>query len=89
MPRVPPGCDTGVFYIVLAGIAWNVDWHDLKDFVRANATGTPIEVDYAEVYKNGGGGWVRLLDKESFRAAFSKLLFHDAAGYHTNSHQNY
>lgn len=75
MTRVPPGCETGVYYVVLAGIAWAADWRELKDFVRRNDGGAPIEVDHAEIYKNGGGGWVRLLDLNNFRRTFSELFF--------------
>jgi hypothetical protein len=75
MTLVPPGCETGIYYILLAGLAWATDWKILKSFVRKNNGGPPIEVDYIEVYADGIGGWVRVLGIRNFRMALGKVCF--------------
>jgi hypothetical protein len=67
MTKVPPGDQTGVYYIIVAGLPWQCSWQKLKDFARNQQTdGSWIEVDHAMVYPDTTNGWVRVKGKADF-----------------------
>jgi hypothetical protein len=67
MTRVPPGDETGIYYIIVAGLPWQCPWQKLKDFARnQQADGSWIEVDHAMVYPDTTNGWVRVKGKAEF-----------------------
>jgi hypothetical protein len=64
---VQAGIETGVYYLILAGISFSATWKDFKDHARSHQ----LEVDYVEIYADKHGGWVRLLGYENFQKACS------------------
>ncbi len=72
MPLIPPGDETGEYYIAVAGLPWNCSWQKLKDFARnQQPDGSYIEIDHAMVYPhNQTDGWVRVKGKENFLKAY-------------------
>jgi hypothetical protein len=71
MPLVPAGDETGDYYIIVAGLPWNLSWQKLKDFARnQQPDGSYIEIDHAMIYpQNQTNGWVRVKGKENFLRA--------------------
>jgi hypothetical protein len=71
MPLVPAGDETGDYYIIVAGLPWNLSWQKLKDFARnQQPDGSYIEIDHAMIYpQNQTNGWVRVRGKENFLRA--------------------
>ena len=69
---VPAGDETGEYYIIIAGLPWNISWQKLKDFARAQQSdGSYIEIDHVMIYpQNQTNGWVRVKGKENFLRAF-------------------
>jgi hypothetical protein len=71
---VQPGCETGIYYIIVAGLPFNCSWQDLKDFARAQKLdGSYINIDHAMVYPKSTDGWVRVKGQSNFRKAFGRL----------------
>ncbi|KAH8780407.1 hypothetical protein BGZ57DRAFT_726552, partial [Hyaloscypha finlandica] len=75
MPLVPAGDETGDYYIIVAGLPWNLSWQKLKDFARnQQPDGSYIEIDHAMIYpQNQTNGWVRVKGKENFLRALTHL----------------
>lgn len=72
---VPPGIQTGVYYIPVGNLPFDATWQQLKDFVREVAT-----VDHVAIFKNSTSGWVKVTGHDNFTKAFAKLnggLFKD------------
>lgn len=71
MPKVKPGDETGIYYIIVAGLPWQCTWQRLKDFARnVQADGTCIDIDHAMVYPDyPTNGWVRVKGKDNFHKA--------------------
>jgi hypothetical protein len=67
MSPVPPGDQTGIYYIIVAGLPWQCSWQKLKDFARnQQPDGSWIEVDHAMVYPDTTNGWVRVKGRSDF-----------------------
>ncbi|KAL2257028.1 hypothetical protein VTK26DRAFT_759 [Humicola hyalothermophila] len=64
---VPPGNETGWYYIVVANLSYSTTWKDLKAFAEQ-----ACEVDHAEVYPPTGG-FVRVRGLANFEKAFKHL----------------
>ncbi|PSS03741.1 hypothetical protein BD289DRAFT_478236 [Coniella lustricola] len=65
---VPPGSQTGIYYIPISNLPFNVSWQQMKDYVRQ-----VCEVDHVEIFQRSTSGWVRVRGQENFEAAFSHL----------------
>jgi hypothetical protein len=79
MTQVPPGNETGTYYIPLAGLPWQCSWQRLKDFARnQQPDGTSIVIEHAMVYNSAGSsgtnGWVRVRGIDNFRQALGRSL---------------
>lgn len=46
-------------------LPFNVSWQQVKDYVRQACA-----VDHVEIFQKSTCGWVRVLEKENFEAAF-------------------
>ncbi|KAK2604869.1 hypothetical protein N8I77_007763 [Diaporthe amygdali] len=70
IPRdvVPPGNQTGTYYIPISNLPFNVSWQEVKDHVRQVCA-----VDHVEIFPKSTSGWVRVKGFEHFRAAFELL----------------
>lgn len=66
---VPAGCTTGVFYLILAGLSFGINWKDLMDYASKHN----LDIEYAAVYPKLGG-WLRVLDRQTFLRAFGKIF---------------
>lgn len=73
MTLVPPGCQTGYFYVGFGGADFDSTWKDFKDYLRG--CDESLHIDHVEVYKDArkGNGWVRVTSLEAFRKVYSKL----------------
>lgn len=73
--KVPPGDETGLYYIIIANLPWQCSWQRLKDFARnQQADGLCLNVDHAVVYPGTTNGWVRIKGKEDFHNALGSHL---------------
>lgn len=73
---VPPGYDTGIYYIMVANLPRSCSRQQLKGFTRnPQADGTSINVDQAMIYPNSIGGWVRVKGEHDFIKAIGKRIF--------------
>jgi hypothetical protein len=80
MTHVPPGNETGAYYILLAGLPWQCSWQMVKDFARnKQPDGTCITIEHAVVYSSAGSsrtnGWVRVRGIDNFRQVLGRLLY--------------
>ncbi|PQE32101.1 hypothetical protein CJF32_00001677 [Rutstroemia sp. NJR-2017a WRK4] len=74
MPQVPPGDDTGLYYILVSNLPWNCTWQRLKDFARnQDNEGNCIAVEHTKVYAESTCGWITTRGKEDFHKALSHL----------------
>ncbi|KAI0199667.1 hypothetical protein F4808DRAFT_204417 [Astrocystis sublimbata] len=74
---VPPGNETGYYYIPIANLPWQTSWQELKDHVR-----TVCPVERVEISEDSTSGHVVLKGCANFDAAFRLLnggIFHDRA----------
>ncbi|KAI1823043.1 hypothetical protein F4861DRAFT_540351 [Xylaria intraflava] len=74
---VPPGNETGYYYIPIANLPWQTSWQELKDHVR-----TVCLVEHVEINEDSTSGHVVLKGRANFDAAFRLLnggIFHDRA----------
>ncbi|KAI8678533.1 RRM domain-containing protein [Fusarium keratoplasticum] len=67
---VLPGDQTGIYYIPICNLPFNVLFRRLKSWIRKGAS---CEVDHVEIFFNSTSGWVRLNGKDNFEKAW-KLL---------------
>ncbi|KAI8635078.1 hypothetical protein F5Y19DRAFT_135172 [Xylariaceae sp. FL1651] len=65
---VPPGNETGYYYIPVANLPWQTSWQQLKDHVR-----TVCSVERVEIHEDITCGHVVLKGRENFDAAFRLL----------------
>jgi len=80
MPPVPPGNETGVYYIVVSNLTWRTSWQTLKDFSRnCQPDGSCINIDHAYVYPgtHTTDGWVKVKRKADFRKALGMTAIFD------------
>ncbi|ROV98205.1 hypothetical protein VSDG_04433 [Cytospora chrysosperma] len=70
LPRdvVPPGNQTGKYYIPISNLPFNTTWQGLKDYIKPVCT-----VDHVEIFPKSTSGWVRVNGYKNFRAAFDHL----------------
>lgn len=74
MAPVPPGNQTGFYYIIVAGLPFQCSWQRLKDFARdQQADGLYINIDHALVYPESTDGWVRVRGKSDFQRVLAHL----------------
>ncbi|KAI2637300.1 hypothetical protein GGS21DRAFT_470009 [Xylaria nigripes] len=74
---VPPGNQTGYYYIPIANLPWQTSWQELKDHVR-----TVCFVEHVQINEDSTSGHVVLKGRANFDAAFRLLnggIFHDRA----------
>jgi hypothetical protein len=77
MTTVPPGDETGLYYIVIANLAWNCSWQRLKDFARnQQPDGSSVNVETALIYQNTTNGWVSIRGREHFLSAMGNEILH-------------
>jgi hypothetical protein len=68
MAPVPPGNQTGFYYVIVAGLPFQCSWQRLKDFARnQQADGSYININHALVYPDSTDGWVRVKGKSDFQ----------------------
>ncbi|OTA04657.1 hypothetical protein A9Z42_0052290 [Trichoderma parareesei] len=65
---VPPGDETGEYYITFCNLAFNTTWQEMKDWVSASCP-----VDYIEVFPSSCSGWMRVKCKDNFEKALAHL----------------
>ncbi|KAH7023427.1 hypothetical protein EDB80DRAFT_878902 [Ilyonectria destructans] len=61
---VGPGDQTGIYYIPIANLPFDVSWGPLKNWISAT-----VEVDRVEVFRASTSGWVRLKGRANFDKA--------------------
>lgn len=66
--KVPPGNETGLYYILLSNLPFQTSWQQLKDHVRA-----VCPVERVEVFNESTTGWVMVRGRENFDAALGLL----------------
>lgn len=74
MPQVPPGSQTGLYYIPVSNLPWNTDWKHLKDFARnQQPDGSCLAIEHAHVWSgtNTTDGWVSVRGHADFLATIS------------------
>ncbi|RDA86695.1 hypothetical protein CP532_4211 [Ophiocordyceps camponoti-leonardi (nom. inval.)] len=69
MRDVPPGEETGIYYIIISGLPFGTIWQLLKDWLRHAG----CDVDHIEVFQKSTSGWVRLIGKHNFERALLHL----------------
>ncbi|KAH6702074.1 hypothetical protein BKA61DRAFT_201871 [Leptodontidium sp. MPI-SDFR-AT-0119] len=72
MPLMPPGSQTGVYYIPVGNLPWNTTWKKLKDHARnRQPDGSALAIIHANVYPGptSTSGWVSVQGLADFRAA--------------------
>ncbi|PFH55387.1 hypothetical protein XA68_18440 [Ophiocordyceps unilateralis] len=69
MRDVPPGDETGIYYIIISGLPFGTIWQLLKDWLRQAG----CDVDHIEVFQKSTSGWVRLVGKHNFERALRHL----------------
>ncbi|PHH89935.1 hypothetical protein CDD83_4911 [Cordyceps sp. RAO-2017] len=69
MRDVPPGEETGIYYIIISGLPFGTIWQLLKDWLRQAG----CDVDHIEVFQKSTSGWVRLIGKDNFERALQHL----------------
>ncbi|PNY25882.1 RNA recognition motif domain protein [Tolypocladium capitatum] len=69
MRDVPPGDETGIYYILLGGLPFGTVWQLLKDWLREAG----CDVDHVEVFQKSTSGWIRLIGKDNFERALRHL----------------
>ncbi|KAI9050227.1 hypothetical protein LZ554_006366 [Drepanopeziza brunnea f. sp. 'monogermtubi'] len=81
MPEVLPGNLTGLYYISLGNLPWNLTWRQLKDFARnRQPDGSCIAIEHAHVYADQTGGWVSVRGKEHYLRAMDHLSYAEIGG---------
>ncbi|RCI10147.1 hypothetical protein L249_8417 [Ophiocordyceps polyrhachis-furcata BCC 54312] len=65
MRDVPPGEETGIYYIIISGLPFGTIWQLLKDWLRHAG----CDVDHIEVFQKSTSGWIRLIGKPNFERA--------------------
>ncbi|POR34843.1 RNA recognition motif domain protein [Tolypocladium paradoxum] len=68
MRDVPPGDETGIYYILLGGLPFGTIWQLLKDWLREAG----CDVDHIEVFQKSTSGWIRLIGKDNFERALRR-----------------
>ncbi|PHH69349.1 hypothetical protein CDD80_6798 [Ophiocordyceps camponoti-rufipedis] len=69
MRDVPPGDETGIYYLPISGLPFGTIWQLLKDWLRHAG----CDVDHIEVFQKSTSGWVRLIGKHNFERALRHL----------------
>ncbi|KND86246.1 hypothetical protein TOPH_09121 [Tolypocladium ophioglossoides CBS 100239] len=62
MRDVPPGNETGIYYIPIGGLPFSTVWQLLKDWLRKGG----CNVDHIQIFQKSTSGWIRLVGKENF-----------------------
>ncbi|KAK8114072.1 hypothetical protein PG999_006141 [Apiospora kogelbergensis] len=65
---VPPGDQTGLYYILISNLPWQTSWQQLKDHVR-----TVCAVERVEIFNESTSGWVSVRGRDSFNLALHFL----------------
>ncbi|KAK7923087.1 hypothetical protein PG985_007158 [Apiospora marii] len=65
---VPPGDQTGLYYILISNLPWQTSWQQVKDHVR-----TVCAVERVEIFNESTSGWVSVRGRESFDLALQFL----------------
>ncbi|KAG4444341.1 hypothetical protein IFR05_000215 [Cadophora sp. M221] len=76
MPLMPPGSQTGVYYIPVGNLPWNTTWKKLKDHARnRQPDGSGLAIIHANVYPGptSTSGWVSVQGLTDFRAAINHM----------------
>ncbi|WYZ40230.1 hypothetical protein EsH8_IV_000571 [Colletotrichum jinshuiense] len=71
---VPPGLETGIFYIPIANLPFDANWRQLKDWLREGCA-----VDRVQIFAPSTSGWVRVRGQHNFYGACDRLkdgVFH-------------
>ncbi|PHH63578.1 hypothetical protein CDD81_5670 [Ophiocordyceps australis] len=69
MKDVPPGDETGIYYILVSGLPFGTIWQLLKDWLREGG----CQVDHIEIFQKSTSGWIRLIGKDNFELALERL----------------
>ncbi|KUI65013.1 hypothetical protein VM1G_00164 [Cytospora mali] len=65
---VPPGNQTGEYYIPISNLPFNTTWQGLKDHIKPVCT-----VDHVVIFPKSTSGWVRVKGYQNFKAVFNHL----------------
>ncbi|KAF6827021.1 hypothetical protein CMUS01_09179 [Colletotrichum musicola] len=65
---VPPGPETGVYYIPICNLPFDTKWRPLKEWLCNDC-----EVDYVQVFTISTSGWIRVLGPYNFYAACDRM----------------
>lgn len=66
--RVPPGNETGTYYLLFCGFSDEASYKDVKDYGRTY----DVKVDWVDIYENNLGGWIRVLGHENLVKAYGR-----------------
>ncbi|KXH60102.1 hypothetical protein CSAL01_09815 [Colletotrichum salicis] len=71
---VPPGLETGTFYIPIANLPFDTNWRQFKDWLREGCV-----VDHVQIFGPSTSGWIRVMGQHNFHGACDRLkegVFH-------------
>ncbi|KAK1675649.1 hypothetical protein BDP55DRAFT_146157 [Colletotrichum godetiae] len=71
---VPPGLETGTFYIPIANLPFDTNWRQFKDWLREGCV-----VDHVQIFGPSTSGWIRVMGQHNFHGACNRLkegVFH-------------
>ncbi|RSL65408.1 hypothetical protein CEP54_004195 [Fusarium duplospermum] len=75
--EVPPGDQTGTYYIPICNLSFGVNYQELEDWIHSQVD---CEVDRVQTFSGSTSGWVRLRGKANFEKAWGVLNGQDFQG---------
>ncbi|KAL0930838.1 uncharacterized protein CTRU02_213573 [Colletotrichum truncatum] len=66
--QVPPGTETGIFYIPICNLPFETRWKPLKEWLCRDC-----EVDYVQIFTISTSGWIRVRGSYNFHRVCGRL----------------
>ncbi|KAH6998459.1 hypothetical protein BKA56DRAFT_608002 [Ilyonectria sp. MPI-CAGE-AT-0026] len=68
---VGPGDQTGIYYILISKLPFDITWFPVKQWISAI-----VEVDRVEIFPASASGWIRVNGRANFDKAMGKASLH-------------
>ncbi|TDZ18362.1 hypothetical protein Cob_v008674 [Colletotrichum orbiculare MAFF 240422] len=65
---VPPGSETGVYYIPICNLPFDTTWRPLKEWLSRDC-----QIDYVQIFAVSTSGWIRVIGSYNFQRACDRL----------------